>query len=82
MVLYSYKCDNCQHTIDMEFNMGKALNTVMCSVCGGVMKRDFSSIGITIPSFFHDSTYNYDTSPSGSSGSRKRFSMKNNPLKN
>ncbi len=80
MINYTYKCFKCGYSHDFLFNMGEASKNIVCNKCGDSMKRDFSQTIIKIPYNFHESTFNYDTSPSSSYGVKKRFAINNNPL--
>ena len=42
MVLYSYKCEECNLEINVMFDMGKAKKSVKCKKCGKKADRIFS----------------------------------------
>jgi putative FmdB family regulatory protein len=65
MPLYDYRCVNCNHTFEVTHEVGGAPGP--CPVCGGPVRRVFSSVGIIFKgSGFHTTDYRKSPATDGS----------------
>jgi len=67
MLLYEYRCTKCKHKFEVYHDVGGTAGP--CPVCGGQVKRVFSSVGLIFKgSGFHTTDYRKSPTADGTKG--------------
>lgn len=57
-MLFDFVCQDCQHSFECDYAIGKAPRNISCVKCSGLAKRVYSSsIGISVSRVTHPSTF-------------------------